>query len=79
MEWCDQEWVLRSVELLLGPAHDVGTLFGALADAAVEAGVFPHTVHCSRGDDGYRLQASCDPGPAPVTMEGLVRILRSAA
>jgi hypothetical protein len=75
-EWCSQEWTLRSVELLLGPAGDLRSLFDALAGAAAEAGLVPHTIHCEDDVDGYRLHASCDVETSPVTMDGIVRILR---
>jgi hypothetical protein len=78
-EWCGQEWTLRSVDLLLGPATELRTLFDALADAATAADLLPHTVHCCRGTDGYRLQASCDVESTAVTMDGIVRILRQEA
>jgi hypothetical protein len=72
----DEEWRLRSVDLVLGPARDLHSLFGALAAAAGEAELVPHTVHCAEGRDGFRLVASCDVESECVTMEGIVRILR---
>jgi hypothetical protein len=70
------EWALHSVELLLGPSPELGALFAALLCAVDEAQLFPHTIHCDHERDGYRLHASCDAGPAPMTMDGIVRILR---
>ena len=70
------EWRLRSVDLILGPAPDVETLFGALVEAVTEAGLVPHTVHCDVDRDGYHLQASCDVSTEVVTMERILRILR---
>jgi hypothetical protein len=72
----EHEWALRSVDLLLGPAPDLAALFAALLRAVDEAKLLPHTIHCDHERDGYRLQASCDAGPAPLTMDGIVRILR---
>jgi hypothetical protein len=72
----EQEWALRSVDLLFGPAPDLAALFAALLRAVDEAGLFPHTVHCEHEPDGYRLHASCDVDTVPVTMDGIVRILR---
>jgi hypothetical protein len=71
-----EEWRLRSVDLILGPAPDVETLFGALVEAVSEAGLVPHTVHCDAGRDGYHLHASCDVSTEVVTMERILRILR---
>ena len=51
---------LRSVDLILGPATDLHSLFSALAAAADEAELVPHTVHCDRGRDGFRLVATCE-------------------
>ena len=67
---------LRSVDLILGPATDLHSLFSALAAAADEAELVPHTVHCDRGRDGFRLVATCEVDSSEVTMEGIVRILR---
>jgi hypothetical protein len=71
------EWRLRSVDLIIGPAPDVETLFGALVEAVTEAGLVPHVVRCEDDDDdGYRLHASCDVGTEAVTFERILRILR---
>jgi hypothetical protein len=73
------EWRLRSVDLVLGPAPDLPTLFGALAAAATAANLVPHVVHCDEDRDGFRLVASCDTDTTGITMEGIVRILRGDA
>jgi hypothetical protein len=70
------EWQLRSVDLILGPAPDLETLFDALLDAVCEADLVPHTVHTDVDGDGYRLHASCDVSTEVVTMERILRILR---
>ena len=70
---------LRSVDLILGPAPDLPTLFGALADAAAAANLVPHVVHCDEDRDGFRLVASCDTDTTGATLEGILRILRRDA
>ncbi|HZP31168.1 MAG TPA: hypothetical protein VFC99_19620 [Acidimicrobiia bacterium] len=72
------EWQLRSVDLLLGPAPDLAALFAALVEAMSAAQLVPHTVHCDADRDGYRLHASCDVGTELVTMERILRILRES-
>ena len=64
---------LRSVDLILGPATDLHSLFGTLAAAADEAELVPHTVQCdawprrvpARGDVRRRIGGGDDGGDRP--------------